>query len=261
MTERARLAIAPGIAAYEGPATTGTRVAHDAACAVLPHRGVTALVDEQEVEGLAWIRPRQRHTLGSTRVTLVFFDPDHRVARARPWEYEPAASLEDVRAAVDAWLGGAPFRAEAIESLARRAAPRLDARAAGAVRRVHDDPTLSLRDLSPSAGLSPSRLRHLLREETGVPFSRLALWAKLTRAVAAIARGENLARAASEAGFADHAHLTRTFVSMFGQRPSELVARLGSAHARPSAMSATRTDGRPNSAHVSSATKRSDRAP
>ncbi|HYF23939.1 MAG TPA: AraC family transcriptional regulator [Caulobacteraceae bacterium] len=84
------------------------------------------------------------------------------------------------------------------------------------------DGALSLADAVPVAGLSSSRLRHLFVEQTGLPFKTYLLWLRLTRAVAVVAAGAPLTRAAHEAGFSDSAHLSRTFRRMFGVAPTAL---------------------------------------
>jgi AraC-like DNA-binding protein len=45
----------------------------------------------------------------------------------------------------------------------------------------------------------------------------------MKRALAAIASGANIKKAASIAGFTDAAHFNRTFLSMFGDSPSNLL--------------------------------------
>jgi AraC family transcriptional regulator len=67
-----------------------------------------------------------------------------------------------------------------------------------------------------SVGLSPSRASHLFVEETGLPFRTYVLWLRVTRAVDAHIAGMSLTEAAQAAGFADSAHLSRTFKRMFG---------------------------------------------
>lgn len=79
-------------------------------------------------------------------------------------------------------------------------------------------------ELASALKLSASRLRHLLREELGVPIARLRWWLQMRRAAAVIARGGNLTGAAHDAGFSDSAHLSRTFRRMFGFAPSLLVS-------------------------------------
>ncbi len=67
---------------------------------------------------------------------------------------------------------------------------------------------------------SPSRLAHRFREATGVPLRRYVLWCRVRAAMEMAMRGSNLTEAAHVAGFADSAHLSRTFRAMFGIAPS-----------------------------------------
>jgi len=67
---------------------------------------------------------------------------------------------------------------------------------------------------------SPSRLAHRFRQGTGVSIRRYVLWCRLRLALDAALRGSSLTEAAHSAGFADSAHLSRTFRSMFGVPPS-----------------------------------------
>ncbi|MGN6110274.1 MAG: helix-turn-helix domain-containing protein [Kofleriaceae bacterium] len=86
-----------------------------------------------------------------------------------------------------------------------------------------------------AAAISPTRLTHRFTREVGMPFRRFVLWARLARAVEATRRGANLSQAAAAAGFADSAHLTRTFRATFGLSPSQLlpvVEIVGDARAR-----------------------------
>lgn len=76
--------------------------------------------------------------------------------------------------------------------------------------------TLSLSHAAASACLSPSRARHLFAAETGLPFKAYVLWQRLERAVEHYAAGHSLTEAAHESGFADSAHLSRTFRKTFG---------------------------------------------
>lgn len=91
---------------------------------------------------------------------------------------------------------------------------------AWAVRQM--DQPVSLAEAGAMCGLSASRLRHLFVEQTGLPFKTYLLWLRLTRAVEAIAGGLALTQAAHQAGFADSAHLSRTFRRMFGVAPTAL---------------------------------------
>lgn len=76
--------------------------------------------------------------------------------------------------------------------------------------------------LAHAVRVSPSRLIHLWKDEVGVGLRRYVLWLRLRHVVACVAVGQSLTAAAHEAGFADSAHLSRTFRSMFGLALSSL---------------------------------------
>jgi AraC-like DNA-binding protein len=84
------------------------------------------------------------------------------------------------------------------------------------------DDSFSLEQLAAEVYLSPSRLMHLFREQIGLPIRRYSLWQHMLNALLEMARGRSLTEAAHDAGFADSAHMTRTFRMMFGIKPSEL---------------------------------------
>jgi AraC-like DNA-binding protein len=81
---------------------------------------------------------------------------------------------------------------------------------------------VSLERVATVVHLSPSRLRHLFVREMGLAFRHYVLWLRLNRAVEAFAAGESLTTAAYRAGFADSAHLSRTFRRMYGMAPGTL---------------------------------------
>jgi AraC-like DNA-binding protein len=83
----------------------------------------------------------------------------------------------------------------------------------------------SLVALAQLAGLSPGRFMHAFTGMVGVPLRPYLRWLKLERAGAALAAGAALGEAAYAAGFADAAHMSRTFRRMFGVTPSELRRR------------------------------------
>ena len=78
------------------------------------------------------------------------------------------------------------------------------------------DQPVSLRDVAKLICLSPGRTRHLFVQQTGLPFRTYILWLRLMRAVELFVGGASLTEAAHGAGFADSAHLSRTFRRMFG---------------------------------------------
>jgi AraC-like DNA-binding protein len=80
----------------------------------------------------------------------------------------------------------------------------------------------SLEALAREVGLSPGRLMHVFTESIGVPLRPYLAWLRLQRAAAAVVARRPLGEAARAAGFADAAHMSRTFRRMFGVAPSEL---------------------------------------
>lgn len=83
------------------------------------------------------------------------------------------------------------------------------------------DKHLSLGKLAGLVHLSESRLTHLFKQQTGVPVRRYLKWLRTLDAIDAIQRSDaDLTTVAHEVGFADSAHLARTFKEMFGIPPS-----------------------------------------
>jgi AraC-like DNA-binding protein len=101
----------------------------------------------------------------------------------------------------------------------------IDTRIARVLERLSGNLDLRL-DVSKAADiacLSESRFSHLFVEEVGLPFRTYLLWRRLMAAVSGIAAGTSLTNAAHDAGFADSAHFSRTFLRMFGVPASLLM--------------------------------------
>ncbi len=79
---------------------------------------------------------------------------------------------------------------------------------------------LNLAELAAQVGLSPSRLTHLFRSETGVSLRRFLLQLKIHRAMACWAPGKTVSEIAAEGGFYDQPHLVRTARDLFDALPS-----------------------------------------
>jgi AraC-like DNA-binding protein/quercetin dioxygenase-like cupin family protein len=101
------------------------------------------------------------------------------------------------------------------------------------MRMLQDQPldtrTTSLVHLSTIAGLSPSRFAHVFTESMGTPLRPFMRWLRLRRAARELVSGRSATHAAHVAGFADSAHLTRTFRRMLGGTPRILIRR-GDSH-------------------------------
>jgi AraC-like DNA-binding protein len=84
------------------------------------------------------------------------------------------------------------------------------------------DRPLGLKEAANGLYLSPSRLRHLFVEQTGLAFKTYLLWLRLVHAVQAYSEGRSLTDAAHEAGFSDSAHFSRVFRRTFGAPATNL---------------------------------------
>ena len=98
----------------------------------------------------------------------------------------------------------------------------------GRIRRVADHlrdqsaPQVRLPELAELAGLSPSHLMHLFRDQIGLSMRNFLLWQKMRQALHRIVMDEPLTYVAHQCGFADSAHLTRTFQAFYAIQPSRL---------------------------------------
>ena len=89
------------------------------------------------------------------------------------------------------------------------------------VQNIHTPITTQL--LMQVSLLSESRLLHLFKQEMGLPVRNYILWLRLRLVFQELMKGNSLTKAAYSSGFADQAHLTRTFVKVIGVTPSTLV--------------------------------------
>jgi AraC-like DNA-binding protein len=170
--------------------------------------GAMLFIDPESMEG-AWIK----HSLRDEIILL----PEARLLACRvnitrfiEQPLDAPEVTEIVRQCVQQICGGA------------RPTRRLDPRVTRVLRDIYrsEEPKMSLEEAAARAFLSPSRFAHLFKQQLGLPFRRYMLWRKLTRSMLAIGRDESITNAAHAAGFADGAHLTRTYYQMFGLPPS-----------------------------------------
>lgn len=195
-------------------------------------------VDGHRASGAALaIAPDTLHAFeGTGLVAHCFVAPDGKLGRqlARslfsegPLAALPARQLEDLPARLQATFEEPRHTEEALRTLGRLLLARLAGDTAAAVgpdARIAKllawlaprlDGAVSLNDAAAFLGLSPGRARHLFVEQTGLPFRTYLLWQRLNRALELFVGHASLTEAAHGAGFADSAHLSRTFRRMFG---------------------------------------------
>ena len=143
-------------------------------------------------------------------------DPTRALAQAREVPDQIRAAFLDPADPLDAMREVGSGIVSQITGYSRSAQPDRRVRQIIAWANANLDRTLSISEVAPQVGLSPSRASHLFVEETGIALRHYVLWLRLIRAVETYARDRSLTEAAHEAGFADSAHLSRTFKRMFG---------------------------------------------
>lgn len=230
-----------GHASYVGPAGETAEHAHHAV------QVCVALDGSVEVRSAARSIRSAALVIGSdvihslrapgTNVALVYLEPETTDGRrilataddVAPLETKLAHALRVIARKIDSSTGmrtkrmGHDELAAAFTPATFRSA-RVDRRVARALALVNTDPARysTVSSLAAGVGLSPSRFRDLFAGESTISCRRYLVWARLRRAMAAVAAGDSLTVAAHRAGFADSAHFARAFRSMFGLVPSAL---------------------------------------
>jgi AraC-like DNA-binding protein len=104
----------------------------------------------------------------------------------------------------------------------------LPASMAAIVRAIEAEPMLRMPQDELARRLRMERTQALRRFKaaTGMTFRAFKLWSGLQHAARHIAAGELVRTAAIDAGFADTAHLSRSFRALFGLSPSAAIAGL-----------------------------------
>lgn len=174
-------------------------------------------------------------------VAQLFVDPESHDGRQLQRRYRDQVVVALPSGALDQQIDGLATAYEAgvsdaaLIALARAAITTLsgaipaptripDARIARALELVRErlGDSIPLAAMADAVHLSPDRFRHLFMQETGVGFRSYVLWLRLECSLAAYVAGQTLTEAAYIGGFADSAHFSRTFKSMFGITPGSV---------------------------------------
>lgn len=160
------------------------------------------------------VSPMQRHCLLATADVLTYFVEPH------------CAFADGLRERFGNGISAAPdlqnLSEDDIRPAGNRRSADLDPRLVRALNALADS-DIALPDLATQVGLSPQRLRALARQQLGMPLARWRVWTRLRHAAEALQQGGSLADAATAAGFADQAHLTRQMREMMGLTPAGLL--------------------------------------
>ncbi len=189
-------------------------------------RPLAVCTQAERVEGdIVVIRPGVEHWVeinGSAKV--LYFDG---------LEFPLTAALaarvprEVAALAIDA-LASSSEAQEELRARFSRARTRCPAAVARTIEAIAHDPMtrMSQGELAERLRLGRTQAMRAFKAATGMTFREFKRWTALCAATRQIAEGQLVRTAAMDAGFADTAHLTRTFGNAFGTTPTLATADL-----------------------------------
>ena len=194
------------------------------------------------------VRPSERHAVlaRDCRVALVFVEPHSDLGRCLAWQEqrtEGAWAGTNAESLIEPLRSETPGTLPSAHALLYEIAQRtpqepLDFRVRRAIRQLDTGLRIPTRipELAASLGLSASRLSHLFAQGLGISLVRYRRWRHLRRAMSELAAGRGVTTVAYNTGFADAAHLCRTFIQMMGITPGVFL-RMSLEAAAPSPIS------------------------
>jgi AraC-like DNA-binding protein len=215
-----RLFFGPWWLVYSG-AVGPTELHRHHAVQVVLAPGVRVVDDDGQRSAPAVVAADRRHALaGEGLGSLVYVDPDATGASSALPDPVPDGLLArnvPITMADAQQLVGLVTDTRPVDRPDRHPAVAL------VLDRLPDDPAAPLSELATSASLSPDRLTHLFTEQVGIPLRGYRRWVRWLLAADALQNGATVNDAAHQAGFADAAHLHRTFRDHFGLRLGQLL--------------------------------------
>lgn len=205
-----------------------------APCVIAGRRGSVSVVSagEQVTGDVLFIRPGVEHEVicADGGINVIYLD-GLTWSGSFPCAQRLQGPLADV--AVDALFQEAGAQAE-LRCRLSSGAPPIPQKLGVVIDTILAEPMLRLSQLELAHRLRMERTGalRLFKAATGLTFRRFKRWSALQHAARQIAAGELVRTAAMDAGFADTAHLSRTFRASFGLTPSEAIAGGGQAGAR-----------------------------
>ena len=199
-------------------------------CVVRGRRGPLSVVGEgeqaQSVTGdIVMIRPGVEHHIvcGEGGFTVMYLDG------AWPGPHPLAERIEGRLG--ELVLAGMKLDSDAQRELRERldhGQGRLPRKISAVLAKLAEEPMarMSQAELAERLGLERTQALRLFKDATGTTFRQFKRWTGLQHAARLIVAGALVRTAAMDAGFADTAHLTRTFKQCFGLTPSQAIAGL-----------------------------------
>ncbi len=204
------ITFAPMISLFSGVGGTTARhqsVSHKVVIGAPP----TNDFDRLQAHNISIVIPanvRHQIDLNGRNTVMAFLDARH-------------YSLKDAHALADRWSTMNPDTActDSLREDIADIAPRiLEQRITKALNSLEQAETI--REAAGNTALSESRFTHLISDALGAPPQTWRIWLRIRRAIDYIADGQDVTTAASNAGFADASHFSRSCVAHLGIRPS-----------------------------------------
>jgi AraC-like DNA-binding protein len=202
-------------------AGTLTRHRNPATCILAGVDGpITVRSGREQIEGdILLIRPGVDHEVDiDGRARVLYFD-----GLAYPLDARLACRVppDNASMTLDALAGDTCAQMELRARFSRRH-PWCPAEVAGVVSEIGADPMIRMDQAELARRLRRSRTHSLrmFKAITGMTFRAFKQWTALCAAARSIADGALVRTSAMDAGFADTAHLTRTFRASFGITPT-----------------------------------------
>ena len=175
------------------------------------------------------VLPDQLHQTTTTgEAAFIFIEPESNLAKAILTTFKSTQSIQSIEGSISeadrkALAGGS---IPTSFTKASRSSNLIDDRIQSATDFIRTHITtheFNLEMLADIACLSTGRFTHLFKDQVGIPLRPFILWCRMRVAVTSVLAGMTLTQAAHEAGFSDTAHLSRTFMDMFGVNPSTVL--------------------------------------
>lgn len=178
---------------------------------------------------VALVLPDQLHQTTTTgEAAFIFIEPESNLAKAILTTFKSTQSVQSIEGRISeedrkAFAGGSipTSLTKTIESV--NPIDNRIQRATDFIRFHITTHEFNLEMLAEVACLSTSRFTHLFKDQVGIPLRPFILWCRMRVAVTSVLAGMTLTQAAHEAGFSDTAHLSRTFMDIFGANPSAIL--------------------------------------
>jgi AraC-like DNA-binding protein len=175
------------------------------------------------------VLPDQLHQTTTTgEAAFIFIEPESELAKTMLTTFKPAQSVQSIEGRMSEadrkvfTSGSIPKALSKVINSVNLIDDRIQ-RVTDFFRSHITTHEFNLEMLAGIACLSTIRFTHLFKDRVGIPIRPFILWCRMRVAITSVLAGMTLTQAAHEAGFSDTAHLSRTFMDMFGVNPSAVL--------------------------------------